>query len=242
MKNTNKTVQKKYSIASIFGPTIQGEGSMVGTPCIFLRFAGCNMWNGDPETRNKSDCSFCDTDFRVTAQYHLKELIDELRKHLSTEYVRSEDAASVDYKPCVDWIVISGGEPMLQVDPLLLHMIHTELRVKIAVETNGTIAIPEDTYGLLDHVTMSPKVPPNKLKQFVCTDLKVLYPHHHDAMAPYDFEIVVFAKNFYIQPIDDCGFGGKKTKGTSIKQCLAYVFKRPHWRISVQLHKLLGLE
>ena len=221
---------KKYGIAEIFGPTVQGEGSMTGTPCVFIRFAGCNMWSGSPGTRAGSRCPFCDTDFRARGQMTAEEIVKAVT-----------DIAWPDEGTPIRWVVISGGEPMLQLDSNLAYRLFAEARVQIAIETNGSLPIRDDLLELIDHVTLSPKEPAEKIRLHVCHDLKVLYPSPHEGMDPESFSDIVAHRYKYVQPIDECGFAGADSKGTSVQQCLEYVYKNPQWRLSVQMHKVIGV-
>ena len=202
---------KTYSIKSIFGPTIQGEGSMTGTPCHFIRFAGCNMWDGRPETKAESKCPYCDTDFfggeKLTAEGILRQ---------------------VNALGQVDWITLSGGEPALQFDGALSRVLKGD-GYRLAIETNGTHQI----CGMVDHVTMSPKVPYDKLKFHWADDLKLLFPH--PTLKPEDF-VQIRATNFYLQPIEDDNL--KENTRLAVEYCL---MSKGRWKLSVQIHKLIGL-
>ena len=223
---------KKYGVSEIFGPTLQGEGSQSGTPCAFLRLAGCNMWSGkDEETRAKSKCPFCDTDFRLT-------------ERLSASTIANRIA-----RQGVGLVVISGGEPMLQVDMELLIAIR-EKGITISIETNGTIEIPIEIRNLLDHVTLSPKVPPEGLKLRCCTDLKVLYPHPNPDIRPDEYYGWVTCEHRFIQPIAECQVFGDVSHEThypelnadTIEKAIKYCYQHPEWRLSLQQHKIIGLD
>ena len=169
---------RKYSVHKIFCPTVQGEGSMTGTVCHFIRLSGCNMWDGRPETREQSLCPFCDTDFfsheMLTADQIVHKVL-ELGK--------------------VTWVTISGGEPSLQIDQPLIDALHDN-NFKVAVESNGTRALK----ATVDHLTISPKLPPDQTVVTHCDSLKVLYPHPNPKILPELYDRIK-ANTRYIQPL-----------------------------------------
>jgi organic radical activating enzyme len=200
-----------YKIKEIFGPTIQGEGAMAGMPCVFVRFSGCNMWDGRQETKAKSGCPYCDTDFRDGEKYTASEVVDKVKG--------------------AKWVWISGGEPFLQLDnELLLALKGAGLLV--AVETNGTKKPKFDT-DLIDHISLSPKKPFNELELDRADSIKVLYPHPHNGMEPEQFNKPQFGKLF-IQPCLDAIEG-------ATEKAMDYVLENPQWRLSIQTHKILGI-
>lgn len=212
---------KTYLIKEIFGPTIQGEGGMTGTVTHFIRFAGCNMWSGRPEDREKSRCPYCDTDFFGGERFTAQEIIDTLRQ-----------------LPKAKWVTISGGEPMLQFDKELCQMLQAEGWL-VAIETNGTKAIEFP----IDHITVSPKVPMIALGQHWANTLKVLYPHPDPDMTLESFDAYV-ALDRYIQPIIDVPmFGDDPTiYKTNLEKTLQKVYeKEGRWKLSPQVHKILGV-
>jgi 7-carboxy-7-deazaguanine synthase len=217
---------RQYGVHKIFGPTIQGEGPMAGTPCVFVRFSGCNMWDGRPETRAESHCPFCDTDFFSHTMMQMAEILEdisELERHSGK---------------WVDWIWLSGGEPLLQLDEAFVSALHQH-GYKIAVETNGATTPRFDT-SKLDHITVSPKVPRDQMKTFPHIDtLKVLYPHPNPLITPEAFDDVT-ADVAVLQPID--AGGDDITTATNIRAAVDKVLTLNGWRLSLQLHKLIGVE
>lgn len=212
---------KTYSIKEIFGPTIQGEGGMTGVVTHFIRFAGCNMWNGHPGTRASSRCPYCDTDFLNGKKMTIAEIIAEIRA-----------------LPICLWVTVSGGEPMLQFDAELCKAIQAEGYL-VAVETNGTkhIKFP------IDHITVSPKVPMDAISQHWANTLKLLYPHPDPDMNLESFASFV-ALDRYIQPIIDVPmFGDDPTiYQENLKQTLQKVYEgKGKWKLSPQVHKILGV-
>jgi 7-carboxy-7-deazaguanine synthase (Cx14CxxC type) len=207
-----------YAVKEIFY-TLQGEGVHSGRAAVFCRFAGCNLWTGREIDRLTSICTFCDTDFVGTDG-------DGGGKFASALELANTVA---EFWPKHDigrrFVVCTGGEPLLQLDPALIDALHN-LNYEIAIETNGTIAVPKG----IDWVCVSPK----SGATLVVTEgdeLKVVYPQSID---PRTYENLAF-RNYFIQPMD-----GKDTPNSlsaAIKFCAQY----PRWRLSLQTHKLIGI-
>jgi 7-carboxy-7-deazaguanine synthase len=207
---------RKYSVHKIFGPTIQGEGTLAGTVCHFVRLSGCNMWDGRPETRSTSQCPFCDTDFFSHTMMTAPEMV--------------KDLASLGHVP---WVTISGGEPALQADQPLVD----SLRVAgylVAIETNGTRPLKAS----FDHVTLSPKLEPARTVITKCDTLKLLFPHPNPAIRPEGFTHIDAGAR-YLQPVDT-----GKTQGTArnTRAVIQKLYAMPEWRLSLQIHKLIEVE
>lgn len=208
-----------YSIVSIFG-TIQGEGALAGTPATFVRFGGCNMWSGvdahrerDAE-RNGAECpKWCDTDFRPRERVFAAEIVERIK-------------ATGD-RPLV---VLTGGEPMLQVDNLLIDALHAT-RARIQIETNGTVE-PDFEMRSRVWVTMSPKLPRHRTVLVAANELKLVYPAHD----PEDWASFP-AQHRLIQP--QAMMDGRDLKNEAL--AADYVQKHPDWRLSLQTHKILGI-
>lgn len=218
------------TVKSIFGITVQGEGKQSGMPAIFVRFGGCNMWDGRPETRAKSGCPYCDTDFYggdPMESYQVVKKCVELR------------GAG---RPFL--VVLTGGEPMLQPKDDLCNLV-LELRqagFKTQVETNGTVWSKEFA-SLVDFVTVSPKRPLSKLAAVMgrVDCLKLLYPHPTVKVEDFlDLPLHMATRHidFCIQPVDDGDGDPKNTKAAvELVKRLGYP-----WRLSLQTHKILGEE
>lgn len=204
---------KTYKIKSVFGPTIQGEATHTGLPVKFIRFSGCNRWSGKPQDKSKAICVFCDTDFYDGQDMTSNEILLALAKLGPVKNV-----------------VISGGEPTLQLDHELLRLLKDN-NYLIHLETNGSNNI-DSYFHLLDHVTMSPKQPLQKTKLKKCHDLKVLYPEQIKDVTPGNFKDFD-CKQKWIQPIDE-----EAKNNTS--EALAFVINNPDWKLSIQTHKLIG--
>jgi 7-carboxy-7-deazaguanine synthase (Cx14CxxC type) len=208
-----------YGVKEIFY-TLQGEGSHAGRPAVFCRFAGCNLWSGREEDRSSAQCRFCDTEFVGTD---------------GTGGGRFGDAAALADAVAAHWpasaadrrfTVLTGGEPLLQVDAPLV----AALQVRgffVAVETNGTIVPPAN----LDWVCVSPKsgVPLNVRRG---DELKVVVPQPGldlEALALLDFGVHL------LQPMD----GPDRARNTkwAVDECL----RDPRWKLSIQAHKMIGI-
>ena len=206
-----------YAVKEIF-LTLQGEGMQAGRRAVFLRFSGCNLWTGREQDRHKAQCTFCDTDF------------------VGTDGVnggRFADAAALAGKAAEIWgegdrrlVVITGGEPMLQLDEDLIDGLHAR-GFEIAVETNGTIAAPPG----IDWICVSPKAG-TEVVQRSGNELKLVWPQagiDPHVLADWDFE------HFLIQPMD-CD-----SRDATTARAIDFVLENPRWRLSLQTHKLLGL-
>lgn len=207
-----------YQIKEIFY-TLQGEGHNAGRPAIFCRFAGCNLWSGVEADRATATCTFCDTDFVGTngpggGRYRRAEQVIDAMVSAS-----SDDAAPT-------LVVLTGGEPMLQVDKELIDALHDE-GFEIAIETNGTIAVPR----AIDWICVSPKAGA-EIVQRTGDELKLVYPQK--ALSPEDCLDLEFTHR-YLQPMD----GPDSAAHTAA--AVAYVKANPEWRLSLQTHKLIGI-
>ena len=206
-----------YNVKEIFY-SIQGEGFHTGRPSIFCRFSGCNLWNGLEKDRVSAKCNFCDTDFVGT------------NGDGGDKFKNEEDLVIkiLSYWPNASnpFVILTGGEPMLQVDKNLIRTLK-KYKCEIAIETNGTMKVPEE----IDWICVSPKAG-NDLVQISGDELKLVYPQKN--ILPEDFEKFSF-KNFSLQPMD----GELKVHNTNL--ALEYCKNNPNWRISLQTHKIIGV-
>lgn len=206
-----------YAVKEIFY-TLQGEGAQAGKPAVFCRFAGCNLWSGREGDRAAAACTFCDTDFVGTDGPG------------GGRFVTADDladaciAARGQHGPGL--VVLTGGEPMLQVDEALIEALH-ERNFVVAIETNGTLAVPRS----IDWITVSPKAG-SPLTQTSGEELKLVYPQA--GLDPQSLLGLEFAHRF-LQPMD----GPRQVANT--KAAIAYCKAHPKWRLSLQTHKLLGI-
>jgi 7-carboxy-7-deazaguanine synthase (Cx14CxxC type) len=206
-----------YRIKEIFF-TQQGEGKNTGKDFIFVRFSGCNLWSGKEKNRASAICSFCDTDFYGTdgingGKYQAKDLIEKIK----SLWISADSQIRV---------VLTGGEPLLQVDKGLINALKTE-NIYIAVETNGTLEAPDG----IDWICMSPKAN-TEIKLRKGSEVKVVYPQKN--LNPDNFNVLDF-KNFYIQPMDSENYED------NVSQSVKYCMQNPNWKLSLQTHKILGI-
>jgi 7-carboxy-7-deazaguanine synthase (Cx14CxxC type) len=211
-----------YAVKEIF-LTLQGEGAHAGRAAVFCRFAGCNLWSGREQDRAGAICQFCDTDFVGTdgtlgGRYaSAGELAD---------IVAAQWTGKDNNKDANRYVVLTGGEPMLQLDGPLVDALHAR-GFAIGVETNGTILPPEG----LDWICVSPKAGADLvLRQG--HELKLVFPQ--EAAMPEIFAGLAFER-FSLQPMD----GPELIENTA--RAVDYCLKHPQWRLSVQTHKTLGI-
>ena len=208
-----------YSVKEIF-LTVQGEGGQAGRPAVFLRFSGCNLWNGLERDRATSVCTFCDTDFVGTN--------GEGGGKFSTPEALADAVAGLwrggEGDPRL--VVCTGGEPLLQLDAPLIDALHAR-GFEIALETNGTLPAPSG----VDWICVSPKADA-EVVQTSGQELKLVYPQ--PGVDPARFEGLGFER-FWLQPMD----GPDREANT--QAALAYCLTHPRWRLSVQTHKYIGV-
>lgn len=207
-----------YAIKEMFY-SLQGEGRHAGRPAVFCRFSGCNLWNGLERDRATAACNFCDTDFvgidgegggRFNHAGSLAAAIERMWGNGHQER----------------FVVLTGGEPLLQVDGDLLTAIHG-LGFEIAIETNGSLPVPRE----IDWITVSPKGSV-ELAQKTGNELKLVFPQK--GVSPTKFEGLAF-DHFLLQPLD--GPDRESNTAAAVEYCLQH----PRWRLSLQTHKLLGI-
>ena len=207
-----------YAVKEIF-LTLQGEGAHAGRTAVFCRFAGCNLWTGREQDRAEAVCKFCDTDF-VGMDGTLG------GRYANAEELASTIAAQWEGPPEHRYTVLTGGEPLLQVDPALIDALHAH-GFTIAVETNGTVAAPPG----LDWICVSPKAGAELILR-KGHELKLVYPQAENK--PEDFANLEFER-FSLQPMDGPDIA------QSTQAAIAYCLAHPQWRLSVQTHKTLGI-
>ena len=206
-----------YSIKELY-LTLQGEGAHSGRPAVFCRFTGCNLWSGREQDRPTAVCRFCDTDFLGTDGDH--------GGRFETAQDLAETVAALWTGTGNPYVVCTGGEPLLQLDELLIKALH-EQGLEIAVETNGTIPVPAG----IDWVCVSPKAN-TKVVVTSGDELKLVYPQL--GADPEQFEHLDFS-HFYLQPMD--GPRLEQNREMAIRHCQNH----GRWRLSMQMHKLLGI-
>ena len=206
-----------YKIKEIF-LTKQGEGYHTGRKSVFIRFSGCNLWSGMEKDRDKAICNWCDTDFVGTDGLNGgKYSIDQI-----AQLVWDLWPANILEAP---YIVCTGGEPLLQLDQFFVDEMHRN-GFEIAIETNGTCIPPNK----IDWICVSPK---NNTDLVLKTgdELKFVYPQSN--FSPQQFEKFNF-NHFFIQPMDGTHYDRNE------KMSKEFIKKNPHWKLSLQTHKLLG--
>ena len=216
-----------YSVKELFA-TLQGEGAQAGRAAIFCRFAGCNLWSGREEDRSTAICQFCDTDFVGTDGVGGGKFdsTDHLANAIEAAWLETMGTERYRY------VVMTGGEPLLQRDAPLIEALHYRY-FEIAIETNGTIKIPNG----IDWVCLSPKANAELVvKQ--ADEIKLVVPqteHQPIEITLHRFEGMDF-RHRYLQPMD----------GPQLRENTAYAVelcqKHPLWRLSVQTHKMIGIQ
>ena len=206
-----------YAVKEIF-LTLQGEGAHAGRVAVFCRFAGCNLWSGREEDRTDAVCRFCDTDFVG---------IDGTLGGRYAEAADLADTIAAQWAGAADrYVVLTGGEPLLQVDAALIAALH-ERGFTIAIETNGTLDAPDG----IDWICVSPKAG-TSLRIRKGHELKLVYPQVENT--PEQFAGLAFER-FSLQPMD-----GPDVAENTVR-AINYCLHHPQWRLSVQTHKTIGI-
>jgi 7-carboxy-7-deazaguanine synthase len=207
-----------YSVKELF-KTLQGEGAQAGRAAVFCRFAGCNLWSGREEDRAEAVCRFCDTDFVGTDG-------DGGGKFQGAAALAEAIARTWDGPAARRYVVFTGGEPLLQLDPALIAAVHAQ-GFEIAVETNGTLEPPPG----IDWVCVSPKADaPFVLK--AGNELKLVFPQ--DGIDPAGLQTLKF-DHFWVQPMDG------PARAANTEAAVAFCLANPIWRLSLQTHKVIGI-
>ncbi|MFG0598569.1 7-carboxy-7-deazaguanine synthase [Delftia sp. WSY_4] len=209
-----------YSVKEIFY-TLQGEGGQAGTPAIFCRFAGCNLWTGREQDRASAICQFCDTDFVGTDGTLGGKFAtaDALAERILSQWPTGDSQHRM--------VVLTGGEPLLQVDEPLIAALHAR-GFRISVESNGTVAAPEG----IDWLCISPKAGAEWVQRSG-QELKLVWPQ-----PGFDLQAIEAGTRFdryFLQPMDNV------LQADNTAACIAQCLQRPAWRLSLQTHKLTGI-
>ena len=208
-----------YSVKEIFS-TLQGEGANTGRPAVFCRFAGCNLWSGREEDRSSAVCNFCDTDFVGTDGVGGGKFVDAqtLAEAISAAWQSSHHGQRL--------VVLTGGEPALQLDGALVEALHAH-DFEIAIETNGTLPLPAG----IDWICVSPKAEA-ALTITAGDELKLIFPQA--TAMPERFTELAF-DHYFLQPMDGL------EREINTRRAIDYCLKNPIWRLSIQTHKILGI-
>ena len=207
-----------YAVKEAF-LTLQGEGVQSGSRAVFLRFAGCNLWSGREADRAAATCNFCDTDFVGTdgAGGGKFAAAEELADHVEALWGPGRDARLV---------VVTGGEPMLQLDLALVEALH-QRGFRVAAESNGTLPAAPG----VDWLCISPKAG-SDIVQRAGDELKLVWPQA--GIDPAELEAWAF-DHFLVQPMD-CA-----EREAAMAAAVKLAMERPRWRLSLQAHKVIGL-
>jgi 7-carboxy-7-deazaguanine synthase len=215
-----------YSVKEMFY-TLQGEGFHTGRPAVFCRFTGCNLWSGREQDRAESVCQFCDTDFVGTDGQNGGKF-----KHPAdlAQAIAAQWPSARGHR----FVVFTGGEPALQLDDRLIAEMH-RLDFVCAVETNGTLALPD----AVDWVCISPKgVAQVALTH--CNELKLVYPQ---VDAPPERFVELQADYRYLSPINDYR---EQTivpaRNHATRACIDYCLSHPEWHLTLQAHKIVNID
>jgi len=212
-----------YSVKEIYY-TLQGEGAHSGRAAVFLRFAGCNLWSGRERDRASAVCRFCDTQFVGTDGPGGGKFRSAVDLALAVRRYWPSDVK--DARP---YVVCTGGEPLLQLDAAAIEALHNA-GFEIGVETNGTVRAPAG----IDWICVSPKAAA-ALLQTGGDELKLVYPQEDAAAQPENFVDLPFSHRF-LQPLDD------ERREANTRAVVEYCLRDPRWKISLQTHKIIGID
>jgi 7-carboxy-7-deazaguanine synthase (Cx14CxxC type) len=210
-----------YFVKEIFY-TLQGEGANAGRPAVFCRFTGCNLWSGRELDRAQAQCPFCDTDFVGTDGRGggMFPDADSLAASINSHWPTDTDPFQRKF------VVCTGGEPLLQLDSLLISALH-RAGFQIGVETNGTKMPPTG----IDWICVSPKARTEWVLR-EGNELKIVFPQEN--FDPKSFEDLEF-QYLFLQPMD-----GPNLQA-NVKATVDYCLANPRWRLSLQVHKIVGI-
>lgn len=223
-----------YGVAEIFA-TLQGEGGQTGTPAVFIRLTGCNLWSGHDDTRVRDAerhgamCPlWCDTDFRDGPTMSANEIVE-----------RAESTARESAMSTIPLVVLTGGEPLLQLDAALLDALARGLGARLAIETNGAVEARPGVLDALDWVCVSPKLPDPAIRVRTGQEIKVVVP----AYDPDDYrDLARGFEHHFVQPeAHTTAVGESQLSNPATEAAIAYCLSNPSWRLSVQTHKIIGL-
>ncbi|MGI9238891.1 MAG: 7-carboxy-7-deazaguanine synthase [Woeseiaceae bacterium] len=212
-----------YSVKEIYY-TLQGEGAQTGRPAVFLRFTGCNLWSGREMHRAESVCRFCDTDFVGTDGPGGGKF--ESAKALATAVRQAWPADSDRNLP---YVVCTGGEPLLQLDTLAIDALHNA-GFEVGVESNGTLEAPTG----IDWLCISPKGRADVVQR-TGNELKLVFPQVEQEAQPAMFSDLRF-DHYFLQPLDS------PERESNTRKAIEYCLSNPRWKLSLQTHKIIGIE
>jgi 7-carboxy-7-deazaguanine synthase (Cx14CxxC type) len=209
--------------------TLQGEGAQAGRAAVFCRFSKCNLWTGREKDRASAICDFCDTDFVGTDGQNggRFESAEALAAHIRQLWPD---------QPGVPYVVCTGGEPLLQLDEVLVDAFHNA-GFEVGVETNGTLPAPAG----VDWLCVSPKAnAPIVIEQ--CDELKLVYPQ---PLAMPERFTGIDASHFFLSPMASPAVTGNESdpvKQSNTRKATDYCLANPRWRLTLQMHKIIGID
>jgi 7-carboxy-7-deazaguanine synthase len=212
-----------YSVKEMYF-TLQGEGAHTGRAAVFLRFSGCNLWSGREQHRKEAICSFCDTDFVGTDGPGGGKFATAAALLNAVSKVWPAEAGALR-----KYVVCTGGEPLLQLDEKVIDAFH-KAGFEVGVETNGTITAPAG----IDWLCVSPKAHA-PVVQRSGSELKLVYPQAQAEAQPEKFSHLEF-EHFFLQPCDN------ENLKLNTKAAIDYCLQHPQWKLSLQTHKIVGID
>ena len=228
-----------YKVKEMFY-SLQGEGARSGRAAVFCRFSKCNLWNGREDSRSSAVCQFCDTDIVGIDGQNGGEFSTAAQLAEAIEALWQQNQAKRIFPPhkqlkAIPYVIFTGGEPLLQLNESLIEEMH-QRGFEIAIESNGTLPLPEG----IDWITLSPKADAAVVFER-CDELKLVYPQ--ELAPPERFENFP-ADYYFLSPMADPSIrsGQDNTKRENTRQALDYCLLHPQWRLSLQIHKLLGID
>ncbi|WP_250656138.1 7-carboxy-7-deazaguanine synthase [Alkalimarinus coralli] len=224
-----------YRVKEMFY-SLQGEGAQSGRAAVFCRFSKCNLWNGREQDRAKAVCNFCDTDFVGTdgqnggtfdSPQSLAVAIDDI-------WMSGQPEKQSHYK-AKPYVIFTGGEPLLQLNERLIDEMH-QLGFEVGVETNGTLPAPKG----IDWLCVSPKADAAVVIDH-CDEVKLVYPQ---PLAPPEKFTDLDARFYFLSPMADplVIAGQDEKKATNMRLATEYCLAHPQWRLTLQMHKILGID
>lgn len=234
-----KQIDLMYKVKEMFY-SLQGEGARSGRAAVFCRFSKCNLWNGREDSRSSAVCQFCDTDITGTDGQNGGEFPSAALLADAIEAMWQQNQAVPQIHPIkqfkvIPYVIFTGGEPLLQLNAELIAEMHLR-DFEIAIESNGTLPLPEG----IDWVTLSPKADAPIVFDH-CDELKLVFPQ--ELAPPEHFEHFP-AEHFFLSPMADPSIpkGRDNTKRENTRLALDYCLRHPQWRLSLQMHKMLGID
>jgi 7-carboxy-7-deazaguanine synthase len=221
-----------YRVKEMFY-SLQGEGAQTGRASVFCRFTKCNLWTGREKDRANAVCNFCDTDFIGTDGKNGGEFNTAADLvYAITQLWTGEGPSNAKVKP---YVIFTGGEPLLQLDEPLINEMHQQ-GFEVGVESNGTLPAPEG----LDWLCISPKADAEVVITH-CDEVKLVYPQ---PLAPPDRFKAIEARYYFLSPMADHSvISGRDTlKQNNMRLATEYCLKHPQWRLTLQMHKILGID